>query len=82
MRDSDVTSWAIAAGYKWLRSSGLNYDPKLHLRHVLDPLDLYVRHTSTIINLALKWILPLIEPTRYDRTLRMFPNYQDLWGGP
>ena len=78
----DVTSWAIAAGYKWLRSSGLNYDPKLHLRHVLDPLDLYVRHTSTIINLALRWILPLIEPTRYDRTLRMFPNYQDLWGGP
>jgi hypothetical protein len=30
-----MTSWAIANGYKWLRSSGLNYDPKLHLRHLL-----------------------------------------------
>jgi len=41
----DMMSWAIANGYKWLRSSGLNYDPKLHLRHLLDPIDLYVRHT-------------------------------------
>ena len=29
----DLTSWAIANGYKHLRSSGLNYDPKLHMRH-------------------------------------------------
>ena len=43
-----MISWAILKGYKWLRSSGLNYDPKLHLRHVLDPTDLYVRHTSVI----------------------------------
>jgi predicted N-acyltransferase len=76
----DMTSWAIANGYKWLRSSGLNYDPKLHLRHLLDPIDLYVRHTSLIANTVLKRILPLIEPTRYDPTLKKFPNYAELWG--
>ncbi len=41
----DIVSWAIARGYRWYCSNGLNYDPKLHLRHRLDPLDLYVRHT-------------------------------------
>jgi predicted N-acyltransferase len=74
----DMVSWAIANGYKWFRSSGLNYDPKLHLRHLLDPIDLYVRHTSTPVNALLKRILPLIEPTRYDKTLAKFRNYQDL----
>jgi hypothetical protein len=76
----DMISWAILQGYQWLRSGGLNYDPKLHLRHVLDPTDLYVRHTSTIVNAVLKRILPWIEPTRYDATLRKFPNYRELWG--
>jgi hypothetical protein len=75
----DMTSWAIAHGYKWLRSSGLNYDPKLHLRHLLDPIDLYVRHTSPIANAVLKRILPIIEPTRYDPTLKKFANYDELW---
>jgi predicted N-acyltransferase len=75
----DMISWSIANGYKWFRSSSLNYDPKLHLRHLLDPIDLYVRHTSGIINLSLKWLLPLIEPTHYDKTLRRFSNYNELW---
>jgi len=75
----DMVSWAIANGYKWFRSSGLNYDPKLHLRHLLDPIDLYVRHTSAPINALLKHILPLIEPTRYDKTLAKFCNCQELW---
>jgi hypothetical protein len=64
----DMTSWAISNGYKWFRSSGLNYDPKLHLRHMLDPVDLYIRHISPAANAILKRILPLIEPTRYDQT--------------
>ncbi len=76
----DVINWAIANGYKSFRSGGLNYDPKLHLRHVLDPLDLYIQHTSPVLNRILKLLLPLIEPTRYDATLRRFPNYKDLWG--
>jgi predicted N-acyltransferase len=76
----DMTTWAIAHGYKWLCSSGLNYDPKFHFRHWLDPIDLYVCHTSPVINALLKRVLPLIEPTRYDKTLRRFPNYAELWG--
>jgi Acetyltransferase (GNAT) domain len=75
----DVVSWAIANGYKWFRSSGLNYDPKFHLRHLLDPLDLYVRHTSATLNTVLKWLLPLMGPTRYDETLPKFSNYHELW---
>lgn len=78
----DMISWAISRGYKWLRSSGLNYDPKLHLRHQLDPIDLYVRHTSVIANAVLRLVLPLIEPTRFDPVLKKFPNYRDLWGTP
>lgn len=76
----DMISWAIANDYKWFRSSGLNYDPKLHLRHLLDPIDLYVKHVSPVANAILKRVLPLIEPTRYDRTLRKFSNYDELWG--
>lgn len=75
----DMITWSIANGYKWFHSSGLNYDPKLHLRHRLDPVDLYVRHTSVITNALLKWALPLMEPTRYDQTLKKFSNYKELW---
>jgi hypothetical protein len=57
----------------------LNYDPKFHLRYRLDPIDLYVRHTSAFCNSILRRILPWIEPTRYDKTLRMFDNYDELW---
>jgi hypothetical protein len=75
----DLISWAIAHGYKRFHSSALNYDPKFHLRYRLDPIDLYVRHTSTICNAILRRILPWIEPTRYDKTLKMFANYDELW---
>ncbi len=75
----DMISWAIDQGFVWLRSSGLNYDPKLHLRHRLDPIDLYVRHRSPVINRLLKQVLPWIEPTRHDPVLKMFPNYGELW---
>ena len=76
----DMITWSIANGYKSFHSSGLNYDPKLHLRHLLDPVDLYVRHTSRISNALLKWALPLMEPTRHDQTLKKFSNYNELWG--
>jgi Peptidogalycan biosysnthesis/recognition len=75
----DLVSWGIANGYKWFQSSGLNYDPKLHLRHQLKPVDLYVKHTSVIINAITRMALPWLEPTRYDKTLRKFPNYCELW---
>jgi hypothetical protein len=75
----DMISWGISEGYKWFRSSGLNYDPKLHMRHRLDPIDLYVRHTSTLANAIFRLALPWIVPVRYDATLKLFPNYKELW---
>jgi hypothetical protein len=38
-----------------------------------------VRHTSKFINPILRRLLPLLEPTRNDKTLRKFSNYADLW---
>ena len=75
----DMISWGISKGYKWFRSSGLNYDPKLHMRHRLDPIDLYVRHTSAPANALFRLALPWIVPVRYDATLKLFANYKDLW---
>jgi hypothetical protein len=75
----DMINWGISKGYKWFRSSGLNYDPKLHMRHRLDPIDLYVRHTSAFANAIFRLALPWIVPVRYDVTLKLFPNYGELW---
>jgi predicted N-acyltransferase len=76
----DLVRWGIANGYRWFQNTGLNYDPKLHLRQRLKPVDLYVRHTSAIINMVMRVALPLLEPTRHDATLRKFPDYAELWG--
>jgi hypothetical protein len=75
----DLINWGIAGGYKWFHSSALNYDPKFHLRYRLDPIDLYVRHTSSMCNAVFRRILPWLEPTRYDKTLKKFANYDELW---
>jgi hypothetical protein len=74
----DVMEWAISNGYQWYCSTGLNYEPKYHLRHQLDPLDLYVNHTSWVFNVILKATLSYLEPTRHDQMLRRFSNYKDL----
>jgi len=75
----DMINWGIAEGYKWFRSSGLNYDPKLHMRHRLDPIDLYARHTSDLANAIFRRALPWMVPVRYDATLKLFPDYKELW---
>lgn len=75
----DMISWGMSKGYKWFRSTGLNYDPKLHMGHRLDPIDLYVRHTSTLANAIFRLALPWIVPVRYDATLKLFSNYKELW---
>jgi predicted N-acyltransferase len=75
----DMINWGISNGYKWFRSSALNYDPKLHMRHLLDPIDLYARHTSALANPIFRLALPWIAPVRYDPTLKLFPNYKELW---
>jgi hypothetical protein len=76
----DTITWAIANGYKRFYSTSLNYDPKWHLRQSLYPIDLYVRHTSTPINVVFKRLLPLLEPTHADPVLPNFANYAELWG--
>jgi hypothetical protein len=77
----DILQWAMSNGYKWYCSSGQGYEPKLRLRARLVPLDLYVSHTWPVANLILRKLLPLIEPTRNNKTLGEFPNFAEIWGG-
>ncbi len=74
----DLINWCCQQGLKRYYSSGLNYDPKLHLQCNLVPLDLYVRHLNPLLNVILKPILRLVQPTRNDRTLKKFRNAQLL----
>jgi predicted N-acyltransferase len=75
----DLMDWAIHAGFRYFCSTGLNYEPKYHFRFDLEPLDLYVTHTSAITNWFLRRLIYLIEPTHHDPILRRFENYEDLW---
>jgi hypothetical protein len=74
----DLLDWAIGEKLHTYYSTPLNYDPKLHLRFALEPLDLYVRHTSAWLNPIFGRVAPLLEPTRYDRLLARFENFADL----
>jgi hypothetical protein len=76
----DMINWGIANGFKFFGAGALNYDPKLQMRHRLDPIDLYVRHRTPSVNVVLKRLLPLLDPTRRYPILRKFPNYDELWG--
>jgi hypothetical protein len=78
----DIITWSIANSYKTIVSSGLSYAPKLQMAHELAPLDLYVRHTSPLINPILKFILPWLEPTSGEPALKQFKNYDELWAKP
>ena len=78
----DMISWAIANGFKSIVSTSLGYAPKLQMRHALEPLDLYIRHASPLINALFQRFLPLLEPVRGEETLKKFPNYKDLWADP
>ena len=70
----DVIRWAIEQKLRYYVSGPLNYDPKLHLGHELAPLDLYVLHTSALLNPIFKFALKYLEPTRHDPILKKFPN--------
>ncbi|HEX8678898.1 MAG TPA: GNAT family N-acetyltransferase [Chthoniobacterales bacterium] len=74
----DIISWSLANGITRYLSSPLNYEPKLHLGCDLLPLDLYVKHTSPVLNALFSRILPLIEPTRHDPVLHRFRNADEL----
>ena len=74
----DVVSWAIKNGVGTYYTAQLNYDPKLHLRLELAPLDLYVCHTSPLINPIFRAAMTFLEPTRHHPILKQFPNAHEL----
>jgi predicted N-acyltransferase len=74
----DIISWALQQGLKCYYSNPLNYEPKLHLDCELAPLDLYVRHTSGLLNPIFRRVLKYLGPTRHDPVLRRFPNADAL----
>ncbi len=74
----DIVRWSLAQGLRHYHSSPFNYDPKLHLRMKLVPLDLYARHTSPLVNRLLHRFAPLASPVRQEPLLRRFSNASDL----
>ena len=74
----DIISWALQQGLKYYYSNPLNYEPKLHLDCELVPLDLYVRHTSALLNPIFRRAVKYLGPTRHDPVLRKFPNADQL----
>ena len=66
----DLLNWALSHGLRRYASAPFNYDPKLHLRLELQPVDIYVKHTSRILNPLVKTFAPAFEPARSDPTLR------------
>lgn len=75
----DIIQWAAGHGLKHYSTGPLNYDPKLHLRLDLDPLDLYARHTSRFINPFFKIALRYLQPARHDPVIRQFRNAHELY---
>jgi len=75
----DIVTWAIENKYHTYYSAPLNYEPKYHLRHDLVPLDLYVRTAWDWINPLFRFVVPYLEPTRYDPMIRKFANAHELW---
>jgi hypothetical protein len=74
----DIFEWCITNGVKRYYTGQLNYNPKLHLRMKLAPLDLYSRHTSDLLNPLYKLALGFLQPVRHDPLIRQFPNANEL----
>ena len=75
----DTIIWALQNGCHTYHSAPLNYDPKFHFRMHLEPLDLYVRATHPLLNACFRPLLPILEPTRYDKPIQKFENAEELW---
>lgn len=75
----DIVTWAIENKCHSYYSAPLNYEPKYHLRHDLVPLDLYVRTVWDWTNPFFRFVVPHLEPTRYDPMIRRFANAHELW---
>jgi predicted N-acyltransferase len=74
----DIITWALQQRLKYYYSNPLNYEPKLHLDCELVPLDLYVRHTSALLNPIFGRVIKYLGPTRHDPVLKRFPNADEL----
>ncbi|MBA3833542.1 MAG: GNAT family N-acetyltransferase [Chthoniobacterales bacterium] len=66
----DILEWALRHGYRSYRTSPFNYDPKMHLRLELEPVDLFVRHRSRFLNFLLRRFAARFSPVRSDPVLR------------
>jgi len=75
----DTIIWALQNGCHTYHSAPLNYDPKFHFQMHLEPLDLYVRATHPLLNACFRPLLPILEPTRYDKPIQKFENAAELW---
>jgi Acetyltransferase (GNAT) domain len=75
----DTVIWAMQNGCHTYHSAPLNYDPKLHFRMHLEPLDLYARASHPLVNACFRPLLPVLEPTRYDKPIQKFENAAELW---
>ena len=74
----DIFRWSLAEGLKHYATGQLNYDPKLHFKMHLVPLDLYSRHTSPLLNPLFKLALGYLQPVRHEPIIRQFPNSAEL----
>lgn len=74
----DLLKWALDHGLSRYYTGQLNYDPKLHFKMKLAPLDLYSRHTSPLINPFFKIALGYLQPVRHDPDVRKFPNADEV----
>jgi hypothetical protein len=61
-------------------SSENGYDPKLHLRFRLDPIDLCGRQASGFLNFVLPRPLRQLVAGSDDPVMRRFANFDQLWG--
>lgn len=73
----DIITWALAHGLREYHSAPFNYDPKLHLRLQAMEVDLYVRHSSPVLNRLLRMVGPLFAPATTDPALRRYLQSQN-----
>jgi hypothetical protein len=66
----DIIEWALQHGDRTSRGASFNYDPKMHLRLQLEPVDLFVRHRSPACNFLLQHFAPRFLPVQSDPVLR------------
>lgn len=73
----DILDWALKNGLRVYETAPFNYGVKLHLRLEPVPLDVYVRHTSPLVNFGLRFIAPFFAPAKSDPALRRYFRAQN-----